>query len=135
MNEEHPAMVAARASWSAVRRKNKEEWLALMADDIVIEDPIGVSPIDAVGKGHAGKEAVRAFFDQNIAPNTIEFDVSESFAAGLESAHRMALITTFPNGTKMIVNGIFTYRVNQDGKLVSLRGYWELADAQVVQPE
>jgi steroid delta-isomerase len=135
MNEEHPAMIAARASWDAVRRKDKEAWLALMADDIVFEDPIGVSPLDPVGKGHSGKEAVRAFFDANMAPNTIEIDVAESFAAGLESAHRMTLTTTLPNGIKTIVNGIFTYRVNDGGKLVSLRGYWQMADTQVVQPD
>ncbi len=51
MNEESPAMVAARASWSAVQRKAKEEWLALMADDVVFQDPIGVSPLDSTGKG------------------------------------------------------------------------------------
>jgi steroid delta-isomerase len=132
MSEEHPAMIAARASWAAIGRKAKQEWLDLMADDIVIEDPIGVSPLDPHGKGHAGKAAVGAFFDQNIAPNTIEFDVSESFSTRLESAHRMQLTTTFPNGTAMKVNGIFTYRVNEAGKLVSLRGYWELKDAQAV---
>ena len=134
MSDEHPAMIAARASWAAIGRKAKQEWLDLMADDIVIEDPIGVSPLDPHGKGHAGKAAVGAFFDQNIAPNTIEFDVSESFSTPLESAHRMKLTTTFPNGAAMSVNGIFTYRVNEDRKLVSLRGYWELRDAQTVQP-
>ena len=134
MSDEHPAMIAARASWAAIGRKAKQEWLDLMADDIVIEDPIGVSPLDPQGKGHAGKAAVGAFFDQNIAPNTIEFDVSESFSTLLESAHRMKLTTTFPNGAAMSVNGIFTYRVNEGGKLVSLRGYWELKDAQTVQP-
>ena len=57
MGEEHPAMLASRGSWSAVRRKVKQDWLDLMADDVVIEDPIGVSPLDPVGKGHRGKEA------------------------------------------------------------------------------
>ena len=26
------------------------------------------------------------------------------------------------------VNGVFTYRVNEAGKIVALRGYWELAE-------
>ena len=134
MNAEHPAMIAARSSWSAVQRKAKQEWLDLMADDVVIEDPIGVSPIDPTGKGHRGVQAVGAFFDRNIAPNRLEIEASHSFAAGLESAHLLKLATTFPNGTRMIVNGIFTYRVNEAGKLVSLRGYWELADAVVEKP-
>ena len=65
MNEAHPAMVAARGSWSAVQRKAKEEWLDLMADDVVIEDPIGASPLEPTGKGHCGKEAVSAFFENS----------------------------------------------------------------------
>jgi steroid delta-isomerase len=134
MSEEHPAMVAARGSWSAVHRKAKEEWLELMADEICIEDPIGVSPLDPTGKGHSGKQAVRAFWDRNIAPNRVRIEPSHSYAAGQESAHLMKLTTTFPNGASMVVEGIFTYRVNEAGKLVSLRGYWQLADAKLIQP-
>lgn len=132
MSDEHPALVAARNSWSAVQRKAREEWLALMADDVVIEDPIGASPLDPSGEGHRGIEGVRAFWERMIAPNTIAIDPARSFAAGDESAHLLELTTTFPNGKRMIVNGVFTYRVNEAGRLVSLRGYWDLArDARV----
>ena len=135
MSQDHPAMVAARASWSAVQRKQKDEWLALMADDICIEDPIGVSPLDPVGKGHCGKEAVRAFWDRNIGPNQLRIEVSRSFCAGQESAHLMKLVNRLPNGATLEVEGIFTYRVNDAGKLVSLRGYWLTErDMKVVQP-
>ena len=132
--DDHPALVAARASWSAVQRKAKEEWLALMADEICIEDPIGVSPLDPIGKGHCGKQAVRAFWERTIAPNSIRIEAFRSHAAGLESAHHMKLTTTFPNGGSFEVEGIFTYRVNEAGKLVALRGYWAMADAKVNPP-
>lgn len=134
MSDEHPALQAARNSWSCVHRKAKDEWLALMSDDICIEDPIGVSPIDPMGKGHCGKEAVSAFWDANIGPNTVEIEPSQSFVAGNESAHLLSLTTTFPNGTRLTVKGIFTYRLDEQGKLCSLRGYWQLKDAEVTQP-
>ena len=134
MSEEHPAMIAARGSWSAVQRKAKEEWLALMADDVCIEDPIGVSPLDPVGKGHFGKQAVRTFWERSIAPNQIRIDVARSFCAGSESAHLMTLTTTFPNGASAVVTGFFTYRVNEAGKLTSLRGYWQMSDMKVSPP-
>ncbi len=127
-------MIAARASWSAVQRKAKKEWLELMADDIAIEDPIGESVLDPSGKGHCGKQAVSEFFDKNIAPGEIEFEPLRSFTAGAESAHLMTLTKSFPNGTKMIVTGIFTYRVNEAGKLTLLRGYWDMSDVDVIQP-
>ena len=134
MNEENPAMVAARASWSAVQRKAKEEWLALMADDVLFQDPIGVSPLDSTGKGHVGKQAISAFWDKNMAPATIRIDPHQSYAAGLESAHVMTLTTSFENGARSIVTGIFTYRVNDEGKLTNLRGYWQLADMIFEKP-
>ena len=105
-----------------------------MADDIVIEDPIGVSPLDPAGKGHRGKAAVSDFWDANIAPASIQIDVHESFAAGQESAHRMTLTTTFETGTRTIVDGVFTYRVNDAGLLTALRGFWELDRIRVEQP-
>jgi hypothetical protein len=134
MSEEHPAMIAARASWSAVQRKVKEEWLDLLADDVCIEDPIGVSPLDPIGKGHCGKAAVRAFWDRTIAPATIRIDVARSFCAGMESAHLMTLSTSFPNGASAVVTGIFTYRVNEAGKLAALRGYWQMSDLKATPP-
>ena len=134
MSEEHPAMAAARGSWSAVQRKEKEEWLALMADDVCIEDPIGVSPLDPIGKGHCGKQAVRAFWERTIAPNRIRIDVARSFCAGQESAHLMTLTTTFPNGGSAEVTGIFSYRVNEAGKLVALRGFWQMSDMKLRPP-
>jgi steroid delta-isomerase len=126
-----PALAAARNSWSCIHRKAKQEWLDLMADDICIEDPIGASPLDPAGKGHAGKSAVSAFWDRNIAPATIRIEAHRSFAAGNESAHWMTLTTSLPGGTRMTVTGIFTYEVDEAGKLKSLRGYWSLADAVV----
>ena len=134
MSEEHPAMIAARASWSAVQRKAKEEWLALMADEICIEDPIGVSPLDPIGKGHCGKQAVRDFWERTIAPNQIRIEVARSFCAGQESAHLMTLTSSFPNGASAVVTGIFSYRVDDAGKLVALRGYWQMSDMKLHPP-
>jgi steroid delta-isomerase len=134
MSEELPAMIAARNSWAAVQAKDKERWLSLMADDICFEDPIGVAPpTNPDGKGVHGKAALAKFWETNMAPATIRIETHESFAAGNESAHRLTLTTSFENGMTMIVNGIFTYRVNEDAKLTNLRGYWSLAESQIEQ--
>ena len=39
--EQSPALAASQASWRCVQAKDKDGWLALMTDDVVIEDPIG----------------------------------------------------------------------------------------------
>jgi steroid delta-isomerase len=134
MDEKHPALAAARTSWRCVQARDKEGWLGAMADDILVEDPIGKGPTNPDGRGIRGKQALAAFFDANIAPNTIRIETHASFAAGDESAHRMTLRTTFPNGTTMVVDGIFTYAVDAAGLLTRLRGYWALEDATFEKP-
>jgi len=134
MDIHHPALVAARSSWRYVQAKDRASWLALLAPDIVIEDPIGVGPTNPTGNGIRGLEEAKAFWDKNIAPTSIKIEAHESFAAGSESAHVMTLTTSFPNGVKIIVHGIFSYRVNDAGSLTSLRGYWTLADAKIEKP-
>jgi steroid delta-isomerase len=134
MDANHPALVAARSSWRCVQAKDREGWLALMAPDICVEDPIGVGATNPSGKGLRGLEELKAFWEKNIAPTSIQIDAHESFAAGSESAHLMTLTTSFPNGIKIHVRGIFTYRVNDAGKLTNLRGYWTLADAKIEKP-
>ena len=125
MPEQHPARRAAERSMAAVRGKAKDEWLALFADDGVVEDPVGKSPLDPDGKGHVGKQAIGKFWDTNIAPNRIDFDIRHSYSVGNEVANVGAVITTMDGGVKAVAEGVFVYRVNDDGKLLSLRAFWE----------
>ena len=125
MSEEHPARAVSKKSIAAVKAKRKEDWLALFADDGVIQDPVGKSPIDPSGDGHRGTAAIGKFWDNQIAPNTIHFEVRESYAAGSECANVGTISIGMPNGMKARCDGVFVYRVNDAGKLVSLRAFWE----------
>ena len=71
MSESHPALEAARNSWRCVMAKDKEGWLALMADDVCVEDPIGRGPTNPTGTGVRGRAALSEFYDRNIAPSRI----------------------------------------------------------------
>ncbi len=134
MNDEHPALLASYNSWSCVHRKAKEEWLALFDERAIIEDPIGVSGLDPTGRGHHGKREISAFWDTNIGPNTVRVEMERSYAAGPEAAHLGKIRTTLPDGTTMVVEGIFTYKVNDDGKLLALRGFWDVDAIKVEAP-
>lgn len=129
---EHPARRAALLSREYVRNKDKQGWLGLYAEDAIIEDPIGVSMIDPEGNGHRGPAAREAFWDNFIAPASIDIEIMQSFAAGNEVANHIKITTTIDMGEgKALVQtviGIFTYHVNEEGKLLSLRGYWETDD-------
>lgn len=126
MSNEHPARIAGNKSMRAAESKNKEEWLSAYADDAVVEDPVGPGPYDPEGKGQRGKEALSAFFDNAIAPNTIKFEIRDSFACASEVANVGSIHLTFPNGGTGRCDGVFVYKVNDDGKIASLRAFWEV---------
>ena len=134
MNEDHPAMKVSRASWAAVQSHDKQAWLDLMADDVCIEDPIGAGPTNPTGQGIRGKAEVSAFYDKHIADSDIVIETHESHSVGNEAAHVMELTTTLANGVVSKLRSIFSYRLNDDGKLASMRGYWTLDDMEFTEP-
>ncbi len=134
MTEAHPAREAARRSMEAVHAGNREAWIDNFADDGIVEDPIGPSMLDPEGRGHRGKDAIAAFWDKQIGPNRVLFNVRDSFAAGAEVANVGSLTITLPNGAVAIVNGVFTYKVDTAGKLLALRAYWETDKLTVFPP-
>ncbi len=126
MTQEHPARAASKRSMDAVTRGAKQEWLALFADDAVVEDPVGPSPFDEEGKGHHGKEGISAFWDLTIAQvERFEFAIKDSFAAGDEVANVGTITTFLPGGMRVDTDGVFVYRVGEDGLIRSLRAFWE----------
>lgn len=122
----HPARTASRRSMDAVCRGAKEEWLALFAEDAVVEDPVGVSPLDPTGLGHRGKPGIAAFWDRTIAKaERFRFTIQDSFAAGDEVANTGVITTFLPGGAVVDTEGVFVYRVNTTGLIVSMRAFWE----------
>ena len=126
---EHPARVAAQASQSAASGKRKEEWLDLFAEDGWVEDPVGPSGFDPEGKGHHGREAISKFYDMTIAnTDSLEFIVNDSLVCGDEVVN-IGAIRTVIAGNQVDAEGVFIYRVDAEGKLQSLRAFWEVERA------
>lgn len=126
MSEEHPARAMSHRSMDAVRRRAREEWIALFAEDGVVEDPVGRSPLDESGHGHRGHAAIGAFWDATIATlEDVEFELHDSFAAGDECANVATIVAHLPGGLVMRTDGVFVYRLDESGRLRSLRAFWE----------
>ena len=127
MTADHPARAASQRSMAAVMAKDKSAWLDLWAEDGCVEDPVGPSWLDPTGAGHRGKAAIAAFFDATIATvESIRFDIVDSFAAGNEVANVGTIHLSLPGGTSARCEGVFVYRVDDEGRLVSLRAFWEV---------
>ncbi len=122
-----------RRSMAAVEAMDREAWLDLFAEDGVVEDPIGRSPLDPGGEGHHGREGIGRFYDSVLAPNDgIAFEIDESFESGDECANVGYIRTTLPGGKQVaVVRGVYTYRRNGEGKLAALRSYWEFDQLRI----
>ena len=110
----------------AVEAGDREAWLGLFSPDAVVEDPIGPSPMDPAGRGHRGPEAIAAFYDSVIGPNEVRFRIERSHAAGNEVANVGTITTTMGDGTVVHTDLVATYRVDDEGKVLALRAFWEL---------
>ena len=124
---DHPARRMSQRSYDAVARKAKEEWLALFADDAVLEDPVGPSFFDPEGRGHRGKAAISAFWDAAIAPVAeFRFTIRDSFANGDACANIGTFSTRLEDGTLADTDLIAVYRLTEDGLIRSMAAHWEV---------
>jgi ketosteroid isomerase-like protein len=123
------AKQASENSFAAVMAGDKEAWLALFAEDALVQDPVGESPLDPSGKGHQGKEAISAFWDNVIAHGSMTLTIKASFPAGDECANLAGLRNEI--GDLVIENDmIVVYKANDEGKIVSLRAFWNYEELQ-----
>ncbi len=123
-----------QASMAAVEAGDRAAWLALFADDAVVEDPVGPSMFDPDGTGHRGPAAIAAFYDNVIGVNeSIRFDIRQSFLCGDEVANVGVIRINFAGGGAVEVDGVYCYRRSPDGKLGGIRAFWEADQIRSVE--
>jgi steroid delta-isomerase len=125
-DDDRSARAASLRSRAAVQAGDRDGWLGLFAPDATVADPVGPSPFDAAGQGHRGIDAIGAFWDSVIAPNPVSMEIHSSHAGGNEVANVVTITTTFPDGGKALVDVVAVYEVDDDGRIASLRAFWEM---------
>jgi steroid Delta-isomerase len=126
----HRAQRAAALSARYASQRNKAAWLELYADDAIIEDPVGVSPLDPSGHGHRGREALIRFWDMVIGRGNMVYQIRESYACADECANVWSLTNKLPGDVEITVDLVSIYKVNSQGKLVAMRAYWSYAEVE-----
>ena len=127
-NDPHPARAASQRSYSAVAKGDLAEWLAVYAEDAVLEDPVGPSMFDPEGKGHRGHAGISAFWEKAIAPiAAFEFTISDSFAnpGGYTCANVGSIRTRLHDGSSFTTDLIMVYVVDDEGRVTSMKAFWE----------
>lgn len=129
--DDRSARAASLRSRAAVHASDRSAWLALFRDDAVVQDPVGVSPLDETGEGHHGKDAIGEFWDSVIGPNAVQMHVRASHAGGDEVANELTIVTTFPDGTTAAVDVVAIYLVDEMGMIRLLRAFWEFDEIRI----
>ena len=91
------------------------------APDGVLEDPVGTPPVQ-------GTSAIAAYIAAITAPfSEIKHKIQEVIVCGHEAAVNWKLYLTTTTGKKITIDGMGVFNFNQDGKLQSVREFWDLA--------
>jgi hypothetical protein len=83
---------------------------------------------DREGKGHHGREGLKAFWEKAIASvHKFEFEINDSFAnpGGNTCANIGKIKTSFPDGSYTTTELIMVYTVNDEGRIASMKAFWE----------
>lgn len=125
MSEKHPAVLASESSAMFAMAGDKASWLGLFADDAFLADPVGKSPFDPEGKGHRGKAGVERFWDNVVGKANLEIVASQRIACDNRCAAVLQVTNDLGGGLRTVVDMVGVYEVNEEGKLSSLKVYWD----------
>jgi len=116
-------LVARYAETASTREV--DAYVALFTDDAVKTDPVGRPP-------NVGREAIRAFRQSALdACEAMRFSATDVHAAGDQVAFHFRVEVTLASGT-MVIEGIETFTVAEDGRLQAVDAYW--GDSDVTFP-
>jgi ketosteroid isomerase-like protein len=121
----HLAIEANKKSIQYASEGNKAAWLALYAEDAVVADPVGVSPMDPSGEGHRGIEAIEKFWDTVIGPSNIEIRVEKRWTSG-DYCCCVAQVARndLGDGKYADCDMLAVYEVNEEGLITRMQAHW-----------
>jgi steroid delta-isomerase len=113
---------AVDAYVDAYARNDKAAFLALWADDGVLEDPVGTPE-------YRGLEAIGAFWDsaRQLADQIVL--VPERVHVAGDQAAMVFEINAHVGEGGMLIHAVDIMRCDDDGRLASVRAYWDMAEA------
>jgi steroid delta-isomerase len=118
-----PAEIEAAVEeyFASVGSLDVQRFMNNFAPDGVLEDPVGTPPLQ-------GAQAIAAYFGAIIAPfSEIKPYIQEVVVCGQEAAVNWKLRLKTKAGKVIFIDGMGVFKFNQQGKLQSVREFWDLA--------
>ena len=126
MTHGNKAQQASRESIKNIMTNNRDGWLAIFAEEAVLFDPAGFTYLNSAETGSKGKKAIAEFYDDLISQvGTITMEILHSHPAGDECANVVQLTNDMGSDMVIKTNMVAVYKVNDKGKVVSLKVYWD----------
>jgi steroid Delta-isomerase len=117
---------APSRAMNAVMNKDRAGWLACFADDAILRDPVGGSPVDPDAKGLVGKEALGRFWDAVVDRGPpVRFHVRSEYTSGASVARVATVEVDLGPEQKISYEGVFVYDMDASGRIAHLHGYFE----------
>jgi hypothetical protein len=120
----HALIAFVDGSPEAVMRHDRVGWIALFADDCLIEDPVGARPHRAGDRAVIGR-----FHDTFIAPNQIIFHRGRDYVDGLDVLRDLSLEIRMAPGVAIHVPMFLVYELTEESgalRIKRLAAHWEL---------
>jgi steroid delta-isomerase len=113
--------VAVEEYFASVGAFDVPRYVNNFAPNGVLEDPVGTPPVQ-------GTAALTAFIAGITAPfSEIKHKIQEVVVCGNEAAVNWKLHLKTTTGKKITIDGMGIFSFNQQGKLQSVREFWDLA--------
>jgi steroid delta-isomerase len=107
--------------FAATRAMDAQAWVSTFAADAISNDPVGAPPT-------SGHDALRQFFDGIVgAFEKVGLFEDQVFVSGNEAAVKWTGRGTGKNGREITFEGIDVFEVNDEGKIQTIRAYWNPA--------
>lgn len=117
MSKESIQAVVA-AYYANIAMMNSERWVDLFAEDAVSYDPVGHPPTH-IHEGYQGFfQRMRATFER------LEAKTEDIFVAGNEAAVKWTMQGVSIQGKSVTFEGITVFEMNEAGKILTTRAYW-----------
>lgn len=109
------------AYFNAINHLDAAAWVACFAPEGHVEDPVGSAPL-------RGEAALRAFFGGLAGLfERVRMTPEEVFTVGAHTAVHWRGIGLGKNGRAVHFEGIDVFRFDAQGRVLSVKGYWDSA--------
>jgi hypothetical protein len=108
----------AETSLRLTKERDRAAWLALWAQEPLLEDPVG-------GGQHRGIDAITQFYDSTISQvESFDYEIERADVCGNEAAVvlRFHIVAA---GMTIDMDAVNIYTASGDGRLQSLRSWWD----------